>query len=440
MVSPLPERPNLEHLKKQAKRLLKGHRDRDPLVCSTLRRLHRFANATNEEVLAAPFTLKEVQFALAMEYGFRNWEALKQQVESVAGDAAASKRNVETALVGNGHSDDAFSLIFAAAAKRLGRDAPYDEVVALSTNPFAPAFFLPELCPSFWHQRGRAHGLDILAGRFGVHCEELELPSTDVSPVDEPQRFREKHLTGCADIFRDAMERGCVVIVEYAWASPEGGPFVSWMWPGIVEEARADGLILGATLNGRRDNVLVETERCWALSPNEVELSDTEAARAAIERAVHRIRGDRPPFESSDRMVYGAAGVDAWIDKMHHVPFCAACVESAPNPDRARGWSCARDSATSVCEGAAAASSALRRWASDLPPERAAHLHAAAGSYDTIERLLRPFTTWDRGVGYHAMMGDLQKQIQHADGILRPVQDVLIAAADAMEKALAGSR
>jgi len=212
------------------------------------------------------------------------------------------------------------------------------------------------------------------------------------------------------------------------------------MWSGIVEDARADGLILGATLNGRRDNHLVDTGRCWALSTNKVELSDGEAAHAAIEWAIHRIRGDRPPFEPSDRMVYGAAAVDAWIDKMHHVPFCVPCAESAPNPDRARGWSCARDCATSVCEGAAAASSALRKWASDLPPDNATHLRAAANRYGTIERLLRPFTTWDKGAGYHAMMGDLEKQAQHADGVVRPIKEHLSAAADEVEKALAGAQ
>ena len=82
----------------------------------------------------------------------------------------------------------------------------------------------------------------------------------------------------------------------------------------------------------------------------------------------------------------------------------------------------------------------MRQWASDLPPDNAAHLRAAAGSYDAVERLLRPFTTWEEGVGYHAMMGDLEKQAQHADDVVRPIKDHLTAAADEMEKALAGTR
>jgi hypothetical protein len=89
-----------------------------------------------------------------------------------------------------------------------------------------------------------------------------------------------------------------------------------------------------------------------------------------------------------------------------------------------------------VC-GAAAASGALRTWASDLPVVGAVHLRAAADRYNAIEHLLRPFTTWEKGVAYHAMMGDLGKQRQHADDVLRPVQHELTAAADQMEQALA---
>jgi len=188
MTTALPARPNIEHLKKQAKQLLKAHNAADPSACTTLRRLHRFTNATDDKILAAPFTLKEVQFALAMEHGFKDWDALKRHVESLSAEPGEGKPDAGVVLQGNGHSEDAFSLTFAAAANRLGQDAPYEDVFPLSTNPFAPAFYLPELCPSFWHQRGREHGLDVLAARFGLHCEELRLPDTHINPVSEPQR------------------------------------------------------------------------------------------------------------------------------------------------------------------------------------------------------------------------------------------------------------
>jgi len=82
MVKSLPSKPNLEHLKNQAKRLLKSYRRGDLTVCGTLRLLHRFADATPQEILAAKVSLKDVQFALALSYGFRGWEQLTKHIES----------------------------------------------------------------------------------------------------------------------------------------------------------------------------------------------------------------------------------------------------------------------------------------------------------------------------------------------------------------------
>jgi hypothetical protein len=55
----LPSNPNLEHLKKQAKLLLRERRQKDPQA-----------------------TLAHAQHTLAREYGFRSWLALKAHVES----------------------------------------------------------------------------------------------------------------------------------------------------------------------------------------------------------------------------------------------------------------------------------------------------------------------------------------------------------------------
>ena len=82
MVKSLPQKPNLEHLKNQAKQLLKSHKHGDLTVCETLCLLHRFADLTPQEILAAKVSLKDVQFALALSYGFKGWERLTQHVES----------------------------------------------------------------------------------------------------------------------------------------------------------------------------------------------------------------------------------------------------------------------------------------------------------------------------------------------------------------------
>ncbi len=80
MVRFLPPEPNLDHLKNEAKALRKAHRRRDPEVCAVLRHVHRFREASDEEILAADVPLTQMQFALAREYGFGSWPELRSVV------------------------------------------------------------------------------------------------------------------------------------------------------------------------------------------------------------------------------------------------------------------------------------------------------------------------------------------------------------------------
>lgn len=80
MVRKLPERPNLEHLKNEAKALLKAQQAGDVSRCQCLRLLHRFSDALDAEIVAADLTLHEAQFALALDYGHLSWEALRAEV------------------------------------------------------------------------------------------------------------------------------------------------------------------------------------------------------------------------------------------------------------------------------------------------------------------------------------------------------------------------
>jgi hypothetical protein len=77
----LPHHPNLEHLKKSAKRLLAAHRGGNPQSCQFLRRLPRFTDAPDEEILAARVSLAEVQRVVALHFGFTSWAKLKEEVE-----------------------------------------------------------------------------------------------------------------------------------------------------------------------------------------------------------------------------------------------------------------------------------------------------------------------------------------------------------------------
>ena len=79
----LPPRPSLEHLKKQAKDLLKAHKSGDSEVCLRIRRsLSRLSNASDSEILRAKISLVEAQHVIAREYGFVDWATLKSHVQA----------------------------------------------------------------------------------------------------------------------------------------------------------------------------------------------------------------------------------------------------------------------------------------------------------------------------------------------------------------------
>jgi len=78
----LPSNPSLDHLKYQAKDLLKGHAARDFEVAQRIREFHpSFIGAGDAEIFSAGFGLADAQLAIAREYGFPSWTRLKARVE-----------------------------------------------------------------------------------------------------------------------------------------------------------------------------------------------------------------------------------------------------------------------------------------------------------------------------------------------------------------------
>jgi hypothetical protein len=81
-VKRLPSNPNLDHLKHQAKDLLKGHAARDAKAAQRIREFHpRFHSASDVEILAAHLSLSDAQLTIARERGFPTWTRLKQHIE-----------------------------------------------------------------------------------------------------------------------------------------------------------------------------------------------------------------------------------------------------------------------------------------------------------------------------------------------------------------------
>jgi hypothetical protein len=81
-VRSLPSNPNLNHLKYQAKDLLKGHAARNLEVAQRIREFHPdFTTAPDAEIFSGGFSLGGAQLTIAREYGFRSWARLKEHVE-----------------------------------------------------------------------------------------------------------------------------------------------------------------------------------------------------------------------------------------------------------------------------------------------------------------------------------------------------------------------
>jgi catechol 2,3-dioxygenase-like lactoylglutathione lyase family enzyme len=77
--------PNLENLKKQAKLILRWHRERHyPVAVQIRTHLLRFQNMPDSEILAASFKLSDAQEIVAREQGFDSWRALKSGLSATA--------------------------------------------------------------------------------------------------------------------------------------------------------------------------------------------------------------------------------------------------------------------------------------------------------------------------------------------------------------------
>lgn len=81
-MSSLPERSNLDHLRKQAKDLLKLFRAGDASARERLRKaLPAARGKTDAQLIAMPLRLHDTQSCVAREYGFPSWQDLNDYVE-----------------------------------------------------------------------------------------------------------------------------------------------------------------------------------------------------------------------------------------------------------------------------------------------------------------------------------------------------------------------
>ena len=81
-VKPLPSNPSLDHLRYQAKDLLRDHAARDSGAAQRIREFHpHFGGATDAEIFERSLRLSDAQLTIAREHGYPSWTRLKRHIE-----------------------------------------------------------------------------------------------------------------------------------------------------------------------------------------------------------------------------------------------------------------------------------------------------------------------------------------------------------------------
>ncbi len=232
MVRFLPPKPDLDNLKKQAKAIHKAHAQRDPEACTVLRHAGRFHEASDEDILSAGVSLTEVQFALAMEYGFGSWPELRSVVLSNKPAADYSPNAESNALIlpnptGGIAHPDRFAAAFSMALSYLEAPADYETVSGDTGLAFilqADALHRPHganvrnLDIGWWplDEWGAVMRLDFLGKVSGVPMRQLTsvIEEYKTDPAQHYRKYHEAEVIACLKAGRPVIASvGDIVVV-----------------------------------------------------------------------------------------------------------------------------------------------------------------------------------------------------------------------------------
>ena len=186
-----PPKPSLEQLRKQAKDVLKLHKQGSRECCDVLRSLRQFAAASEGQILVAEVSLNQAQYALAMHYGYESWNGLKGHVESLRADAAEPRlrrRPDEVVIEGLEHMDwggsffrrqDSVMVTFAALLRAAGKAVTFEQVAGVSGAAFRLHVAQPGWCPSAACTGPGFNCSDLALEAFGCAAETIDLEHAD---------------------------------------------------------------------------------------------------------------------------------------------------------------------------------------------------------------------------------------------------------------------
>jgi catechol 2,3-dioxygenase-like lactoylglutathione lyase family enzyme len=176
--------PSFENLKKQAKLVLRWHRQRYYPVAAQIRTmLPRFRHLSDPQILCAPFKLSDALELVARSEGFENWQALKIGLAAMPNKTSAPA---------------ARAVISATAAELFVSDIRVSCDFFTQKLGFSIVFVYGE--PPFYAQVKRDRGL-------------LNLKHMDASVIDPGLRDRESLLS--ADMGLDTHEEIKALFLEF---------------------------------------------------------------------------------------------------------------------------------------------------------------------------------------------------------------------------------
>jgi hypothetical protein len=213
MQSSLPRHPSVDHLKKQAKMLLAAQRAGQPASCRFFRRLRRFSEATDKDVLSARVSLADAQRALAMQYGYGSWKELAEEARSHPPQAEFSLARVMA------HSEQPIPdyagagvpLAIVAALNHAGVPVRFMEFAAASGWAFSVGYVYDDISAAFMAVRGQP-GSDGPLEVFALLPEQLGL-GYELARTDQPAqlwRFVRSKVDSGTPVMSEHMDGGLI--------------------------------------------------------------------------------------------------------------------------------------------------------------------------------------------------------------------------------------
>ena len=209
----LPKHPNLDHLKKSAKQLLAAQRDGDAGCCQFLRRLRRFSDASDSDILAARVTLKDTQYLVALFYGFESWDKLRRYVQA---PKTTNANSIEAVVLRSRveipeYAGPGVPLAITAALNHAGVEIEFMEFAAASGWAFSFAYHYADASPAHMAVRGNP-AADGPLEVFAALPDQLGF-GYDHAPTaghDALWRFAKEHVDAGTPIMSEHLDGGLI--------------------------------------------------------------------------------------------------------------------------------------------------------------------------------------------------------------------------------------